>query len=88
MSLKDKKLKPSKRVRSALKNLHEIAELLNYFLTKDGEYSKIIREKLEPIEDLLIELAVDKKLDHIRLKQKLDIVENIKRKQEDRVDRN
>ena len=71
-------MRPSKRVRKALDELFEIKEIVDYSCA--GDMPRKILENFKHIEDTLVELAVDRKLNNIRFKKKLDMVSKIGKK--------
>lgn len=66
-------MKPSKRVRSAVNDLNYIKEnYLAYYMGDHPHFHELCRTKLKHIEDVLIELAIDRKLNNIQLVKKLE----------------
>ena len=59
-------MKPSKRTQRALKTLEKIKEHLEYY-TNDVDYLK----DFELLEELILELSLEKKEDHARFAKKL-----------------
>ena len=66
-------IKEPKRVKRAIKKLHNMIDLLDFYMGHRIEFREIIKDASE-IENLLHELALDKKIDHIRLAQKLKYI--------------
>jgi len=63
-------IKPPRTAKHAITELHKLTEYLKYYMgTKN--FRKEVAESAVYIEDTLYELAVDKKIDHIRLAKKL-----------------
>lgn len=66
-------MKPSKRVKHALSELHKIKELVMYTCAGDVEhYNKFFKMSFQDIEETLVSLAEDKKLFSIKLKKVWD----------------
>ena len=64
-------MKESKRVVQAIATLDKMTQYLHYYMGDCPEFRQIIKVGLHNIEDLLKELAVDQKLQNIKLAQKL-----------------
>ena len=81
-------VKPSKRVRSAISDLQYIKENYLHFFTcvRDDAWQDCWK-KLENVENILVDLATDKKLNNIRLVQKLEMVKNIAKNSEETADK-
>jgi hypothetical protein len=71
MKNQEKTDKPPKRARKAIKHLHEIVDLLDYYMGESDYFKKHVVSLAEEIEDALHELSIDKNIDHIRLAVKL-----------------
>jgi hypothetical protein len=67
-------MKESKRVQKAIATLDKIIEYLHYYMGDSNEFKHMVRVELQDIEDLLRELAVDQKVQNIRLAKKLKAV--------------
>lgn len=67
-----KEVKEPRRVKRAIKKLHHMIDIIDYYMGHTGsqEFKELVKDAAE-IENLLHELAIDKKIDHIRLAQKL-----------------
>ena len=64
-------MKESKRVVQAIATLDMITQYLHYYMGDCPEFRQFIKVELHNIEGLLKELAVDQKLQNIKLAQKL-----------------
>ena len=77
---KDKENYPPKRGRKMIKALHELVELLEYYMNSDTKQYKeyVLKERAIPIEDYVHEISIDKNIDHIRFAKKLKALERAK----------
>lgn len=64
-------MKESKRVQQAIATLDKMIDMLHYYMGDCPEFKNMVRVELQDIEDLLRELAVDQKIQNIRLAKKL-----------------
>lgn len=64
-------MKESKRVQQAIATLDKMVEYLHYYMGDCNEFKQMVRIELQDVEDLLRELAVDQKVQNIRLAKKL-----------------
>lgn len=71
MELKEQNIKEPKRVQRALTTLDKMIDYLHYYMGDSPEFKKIVRIELVNVEELLKELAVDQKVQNIRLAKKL-----------------
>lgn len=62
-------MKESKRVSKALAALEKMTEYLHYYMGDSPEFKQFVREELNNIEELMKELAVDQKIQNIKLAQ-------------------
>ncbi len=79
MSKKDKNIEvqPPKRARRAIKKLHTLVEFLEYYTggRKNTFFREtIVKELAQDIEEVLHELSIESKIDHIRLATKLKTI--------------
>ena len=64
-------MKESKRVQQALSTLEKMTEYLHYYMGDCPEFRVLVRDELRNLEDLMRELAVDQKIQNIKLAQRL-----------------
>ena len=64
-------MKEPKRVQKALKTLDKMITYLHYYMGDCPEFKQLVRVEIQNIEDLVKELAVDQKVQSIRLARKL-----------------
>lgn len=64
-------MKEPKRVQKAIATLDKMIDYLHYYMGDTIEFKKMVRVELQEVEDLLRELAVDQKVQNIRLAKKL-----------------
>lgn len=66
-------VEPPKRARRAIKKLHKLVDLLEYYCGRDSEFFRdtVVKDLAAGIEDVLHELSIEKNIDHIRLATKL-----------------
>ena len=71
--MKKEPIKEPRQARKAIKKLHDVFDILDYYLheRKNDVRVKAIYEDMVFIEDVLHDLAIEKKIDHIRLATKL-----------------
>ena len=79
-------VEPPKRARKAIKKLHKLVDLLEYFCGRDSRFFRdtVVKDLASDIEDVLHELSIEKNIDHIRLATKLKGV--WKKQQDDMID--
>jgi hypothetical protein len=77
---KDKESYPPKRGRKMIQLLHELVDMLEYYMDRDSKGFKehVLRERAIPIEDYIHEISIDKNIDHIRFAKKLKAMERAK----------
>lgn len=63
-----------------IKALHELVELLEYYMNSDTKQFKeyVLKERAMPIEEYIHEISIDKNIDHIRFAKKLKALERAK----------
>ena len=86
MSKKDKskpEVEPPKRARKAIKKLHKLVDLLEYFCGRESKFFRdtVVKDLAGDIEEVLHDLGIEKNIDHIRLATKL---KTIWKKQQDK----
>lgn len=64
-------MKEPKRVQKALESLEKVLDHLEFFMGDSSEFRKLVREDLVPLEELIRELAIDQKIQNIKLATKL-----------------
>ena len=64
-------MKEPLRVRKAIDTLDKIIDYLHYYMGDCPEFKHLVKEELNDVEDLLRELALDQKVQNIRLAKKL-----------------
>lgn len=67
-------MKEPKRVQKAITTIDKMIDYLHYYMGDTPEFKNMVKVELQDIEDLLIELAVDQKVQNIRLAKKLKAV--------------
>ena len=83
--MSDPENQPPKRARRAIKKLHKLVDLLEYFCGADSRFFRdtVVKDLAADIEDVLHELSIEKNIDHIRLATKLKTIWN--RQQEGKI---
>ena len=69
----DKKNKPTRKTSIALEKLHHMVQQMEYYYKGTSEWKKFL-EDAAYIEDHLMELSTDKKIDHAKLAKKFKSV--------------
>ena len=64
-------MKEPKRVQKALTTLDKMIDYLHFYMGDCPEFKRIVRVELVNVENLLKELAVDQKVQNVRLAKKL-----------------
>jgi len=64
-------MKEPKRVQKAINTLDTMLEWLHYYMGDCKEFKKFVKKDITELEELLKELALDQKLQNIRLAKKL-----------------
>ena len=64
-------MKEPLRVRKAIDTLDKIIDYLHYYMGDCAEFKYLVKEELNDVEELLRELALDQKVQNIRLAKKL-----------------
>lgn len=64
---------PPKRGRKVIHALHELVDLLEFYMDRDSRQFKdyVMRERAQVIEEYIHEISIDKNIDHIRFATKL-----------------
>lgn len=76
-------MKESKRVQKAIATLETMIEYLHYYMGDSKEFKKLVKVELVHVEELLLELAVDQKVQNIRLAKKLKALWKAREEQDD-----
>jgi hypothetical protein len=84
----DKENTPPRRGRKMIQALHELVDLLEYYMDSENRQFRdyVIKERAQPIEDYIHEISIDKNIDHIRFAQKLKA--SWKREQKEKENKN
>lgn len=64
-------MKESKRVQKAINTLETMLEWLHYYMGDCQQFKDLVDKDIHDLEDLLIELSVDQKIQNSRLAKKL-----------------
>jgi hypothetical protein len=64
-------MKESKRVHRAIDTLETMLEWLHYYMGDCQQFKDLVEEDIRDLEDLLLELSVDQKIQNSRLAKKL-----------------
>lgn len=75
--------KKPKKANKIIEKLHNLVDLLRYYMyTEDSEsqFKEIVLEPAQEIEDYIRDISLDQRIDHIRLIKKWEALQ--KRKQE------
>jgi hypothetical protein len=67
-------MKEPKKVTKAIETIHTMLGWLSYYMGNSNEFKQLVRKDIADLEDLLIELAVDQKVQNLRLAKKLKAV--------------
>lgn len=69
-------MKAPKRNKKLVKHLHEVQDVLEFYMGRDG--ARELLKKLSEVEEELEALSLDKKVDHIRLIKKWEAIKKKK----------
>lgn len=64
-------MKESKRVQQAINTLETMLEYLHYYMGDCPEFRRLIKYEVKNVEELLRELAVDQKIQGIKIAKKI-----------------
>lgn len=64
-------MKESKRVQKAIQTLETMLEWLHYYMGDCQQFKDLVEKDIHDLENLLIELSVDQKVQNSRLAKKL-----------------
>ena len=76
-------MKESKRVQKAINTLDQMLEWLHYYMGDCTTFRQFVRKDIADLEDLLRELALDQKVQNIRLAKKLKAIWAAQQESED-----
>ncbi len=79
------KMKESKRVQKAIHTLETMLEWLHYYMGDCQQFKDLVKRDIRDLEDLLLDLAVDQKVNNIRLAKKLKAIWEAEQRELDKV---
>lgn len=67
-------MKESKRVHRAINTLETMLEWLHYYMGDCQQFKNLVEKDIKDLEELLVDLSVDQKVNNVRLAKKLKAI--------------